>query len=77
MSISIITSDGGDGEVEVWTVEGELVMVLWSDLKMAADVLGDGGSGSGSEAEDSFDFELLGESLTDLDWCFAKNCVKK
>lgn len=60
--LAFVTGEGRDDEVEVGAVEGELVVVLFSDFKVAANIFRNLRGGGGGEAEDARDFEFFGEA---------------
>jgi hypothetical protein len=53
--LAFVTGEGRDDEVEVGAVEGELVVVLFSDFKVAANIFRNLRGGGGGEAEDARD----------------------
>lgn len=58
MLLAIFPRKGGDEELEIRAVEGELMVVIFSDLEVTANIGRNLWGGGGGEAEDPRDFEL-------------------
>jgi len=62
VALALISGERADDEIEICSIEGQLVVVGFSDVKITTDVFGHFGRGGGGEAEDAGDLEFFGEA---------------